>query len=64
MTPDESDPIERAIEFALRPRIFIRDGQCIRFVKALEEVAGRIDALIPKNPDRVVCRTRRTRPAR
>ena len=54
MTIDESDPIERAIKFGLRPRTFIRDGQCIRFVMTLEAIAKRIAALIPENPLRAV----------
>jgi len=32
------DPIERDIEVALKPRAFIRDGECFSFVNGLDEV--------------------------
>ena len=54
MILDESDPIERTIKFSLRPRTFIHDGKCIRFVMTLEAIAKRIEALVPANPPRAV----------
>ena len=46
------DPIERDIEVALRPRAFIRDGECLSFVSGLEAVASRIELLIGSDPKR------------
>ena len=46
------DPIEREIEVALRPRAFIRDGECFSFVSGLEAVALRIEQLIESDPIR------------
>ena len=48
----QPDPIEREIEFALRPRTFIRDGECFSFVSGLEAVASRIDRLIESDSKR------------
>jgi len=49
----QPDPIEREIEVALRPRAFIRDGECFSFVNGLEAVASRIEQLIENDPKRV-----------
>lgn len=46
------DPIEREIEVALRPRAFIRDGECFSLVSGLEAVASRIEQLIETDPKR------------
>jgi hypothetical protein len=46
------DPIERDIEVALKPRAFIRDGECFSFVNGLEAVASRIEQLVPSDPAR------------
>jgi hypothetical protein len=35
---DKTDPIEREIERALRPGVFIRDGECFSFVSGLDQV--------------------------
>jgi len=48
----QPDPIEREIEVALRPRAFIRDGECFSFVNGLEAVASRIVHLIDNDPRR------------
>ncbi len=50
----KADPIERQIESAFRPGIFIRDGECISFVSRLEEVAATIDTLVAAEPARSV----------
>jgi hypothetical protein len=41
----ERDPIEQEIEPALNPGSFIRDRACFPFVRSLEEIAARIEAL-------------------
>jgi len=46
------DPIEREIELALNPGVFIPDRASFSFVGGLEEVAARIAKLIPVDPDR------------
>ncbi len=46
------DPIERDIEAALKPRVFIRDGECFAFVNGLETVASRIEQLVQGDPGR------------
>ncbi|MCL5744539.1 MAG: hypothetical protein M1541_11535 [Acidobacteria bacterium] len=46
------DPIERDIEAALKPRAFIRDGECFSFVSGLETVASRIEQLLQSEPGR------------
>ena len=48
----QPDPVEREIEVALRPRAFIRDGECFAFVSGLEAVASRIEHLIESYPKR------------
>lgn len=49
---EQTDPIERDIEAALRPRAFIRDGECFSFVNGLETVASRIEQLVRRDPVR------------
>ena len=48
----QPDPFEREIEVALRPRAFIRDGECFSFVNGLEALASRIEQLIQSDPKR------------
>jgi hypothetical protein len=50
----KADPIERQIESAFRPGVFIRDGECFSFVSGLEEVAAAIDTLVAIEPARAV----------
>ncbi len=49
---EQMDPIERDIEAALRPRSFIRDGECFSFVNGLETVASKIEQLVQREPVR------------
>ncbi len=46
------DPIERDIEAALKPRTFIRDGECFSFVSGLETVASKFEQLVQSDPGR------------
>jgi hypothetical protein len=46
------DPIERDIEAALKPRAFIRDGECFSFVRGLETLAAEIEQLVQSDPGR------------
>jgi hypothetical protein len=48
------DPLEREIEMALRPGVFIPDRACFSFVSDLEDVAGGIAGLIAGGPTRAV----------
>ena len=48
------DPLERDIEMALRPCVFIPDRVCFSFVGNLEDVAGGIAGLIAGGPTRAV----------
>lgn len=50
----KTDPIEREIELALRPGIFIAYNGGFPFVTNLGEAAGRIDRLIDTEPARAV----------
>lgn len=50
----KADPIERQIESAFRPGVFIRDGECFSFVSGLEEVVAAIDTLVAIEPARAV----------
>lgn len=46
------DPIEQEIELALNPGAFVSDGVCFSFVRALDEVAGKIARLVAGDPSR------------
>ena len=46
MPRNKPDPIERQMELALSPGVFVRDRACCSFVSSLEEVAARIDMLL------------------
>ncbi|MBI4658500.1 MAG: hypothetical protein HY735_06575 [Verrucomicrobia bacterium] len=50
----KADPIEQAIELALKPGAFIPDRACFSFVSALGEVAAQIANLAVSDPSRAV----------
>jgi len=50
----DTDPLEREIELALNPGVFIPDGACFSFVGALTEVAVKIETLTDTDPTRAI----------
>ena len=48
------DPVEREIELALKPGVFIPDRACFSFTSELDEVAARLAKLADSAPARAV----------
>jgi hypothetical protein len=51
-TRSRRDPLERTMEAALRPGLFIRYGESFAFVQDLERIARSIDGLVTEAPER------------
>ena len=48
----KTDPFEREMELAFEPGTCIPDGMCFSYVRDLEQVAAKIDAMVGNEPAR------------